>query len=133
MIISYPNLAKQRIAICESCKHFRKKSRTCGTPIIGNKVGSKRTCGCFMDAKTKLSFSKCPLGKWGELELKHEDYLKMKKIVEEVTHVIDINQKKALFELQRKYFGGNTKSTNCAPCIKTALNQIKRAVEEYEK
>ena len=50
-------LEAERIAICEQCPHFRKRSRTCGTPIVGNKVGNKRTCGCFMDIKTKLSFS----------------------------------------------------------------------------
>lgn len=126
-------LAKKRITICESCKHFRKKSRTCGTPIVGTKVGKKRTCGCFMDAKTKLSFSKCPFNKWGILQVTENDYLEIKKLIHDVTNTINPNQKSLLYDMQRKYIGGKTKTSNCVPCLNTALKEMKDLIEEFEK
>lgn len=121
-----------RLDICESCRHFRKKTRTCGTPVIGNKVGNKRTCGCFMDLKTKLSFASCPLGKWGNLQIDHEDFLAIKNLINEIKNVINADQKKVLFEMQKKYFGGNIKTSNCVPCLKKALSQMRQLVDEYE-
>lgn len=53
--------AAKRIQICESCKYFLKRSRTC------------KICGCFMDIKTKMYFKLdengisldgCVKGKW---------------------------------------------------------------------
>jgi len=126
-------LAEKRIAICEDCNHFRKRSRTCGTPIIGDKVGDKRTCGCFMDAKTKLSFSTCPLDFWGSLQVSHSDYLEMKKLLDEVKHSINADQKVVLYKLRNKYFGGNLKTSNCSPCLKSALNELQQIIDEYEK
>ena len=126
-------LASKRIAICESCRHFRKKSRTCGTPVVCTKVGKKRTCGCFMDAKTKLSFSKCPFNKWEFLQVTENDYLAIKNLLEEVKQTINPNQKEVLYNMQRKYIGGNTKTSNCVPCLKSALNEMKEIVEQYEK
>jgi len=132
-LMSNPRLAEQRISICEQCRHFRKKTRTCGTAFIGNKVGSKRTCGCFMDIKTKLSFSTCPLGKWGNLQVSEEDYKEIKKLVADIDGSVNPHQNKKLFDFQRKYIGGNRKSTNCSPCVKKAYEQMKQIIEEYEK
>jgi hypothetical protein len=126
-------LAKKRIAICEDCTHFRKRTRTCGTAIKGNKVGSKRTCGCFMDAKTKLSFSRCPFDKWEFLQVAENDYLAIKKLLHEVKNTINPKQKEMLYDMQRKYIGGNTKTSNCVPCLKSALKELEQIVEEYEK
>lgn len=126
-------LAKKRIAICEECKYFVKKTRTCGTPIIGDKIGDKKTCGCFMDAKTKLSFSKCPFDKWESLQVTENDYLAIKNLLHEVKNTINPKQKELLFDMQRKYIGGNTKTSNCVPCLKSALKELEQIVEEYEK
>tara|TARA_R100001244_G_C5166881_1_gene131451 strand:- start:65 stop:475 length:411 start_codon:yes stop_codon:yes gene_type:complete len=129
---SNPEVAKKRIAICEGCKHFRKRSRTCGTPIIGNKIGSKRTCGCFMDAKVKLSFSMCPLSKWEGMQVSEIDYITIKKLLSDVSNIISGKQKILLFDMMRKYIGGNKKSSNCVPCIKTAMKEMEDIVREYE-
>ena len=126
-------LARKRIAICVECEHFKPKTRTCGTPVIGDKVGDTRTCGCFMDAKTKLSFSRCPLDKWEFLQVTENDYLAIKNLLDEVDNTINPNQKKLLFDMQRKYIGGNRRTTNCVPCLKSALDEMKQIVEEYEK
>lgn len=126
-------LAKKRIAICEECEHFKPKSRTCGTPILGDTIGDKKTCGCFMDAKTKLSFSRCPFDKWEFLQVTENDYLAIKKLIDEVDNSINPVQKKVLFDMQRKYIGGNNTSSNCVPCLNGALKEMKQIIEEYEK
>lgn len=126
-------LARKRIKICEECKHFKSNTRTCGTAIIGDQVGDTRTCGCFMDAKTKLSFSRCPLNKWEFLQVTENDYLAIKKLLNEVDNTINAEQKKVLFEMKAKYFGGKSKTTNCVPCLKSALREMKQIVQEYEK
>jgi|TARA_R110000744_G_scaffold65620_1_gene134520 hypothetical protein len=128
-----PELAKKRLAICEKCKHFRKRSRSCGTPVVGNKVGNKRTCGCFVDAKTKISFTKCPFSYWNELQVTENDYLAIKKLLEEVKHSINPDQKEELYNMIRKYIGGNTKTSNCVPCLKSALKEMNELVKDYEK
>lgn len=130
---SNPEVQERRIALCESCKHFRKKSRTCGTPIVGNKIGNKRLCGCFMDVKTKLSFSTCPLGKWGDFQVSKDDYLTMKKLVADVKHSISAEQKNTMYALLNHYTGSTSKSSNCVPCLKSALSEIKEIIAEYEK
>tara|TARA_R100001460_G_scaffold14769_1_gene32948 strand:+ start:1390 stop:1797 length:408 start_codon:yes stop_codon:yes gene_type:complete len=126
-------LAKKRIAICEECEYFVKKTRTCGTAIFGDKIGDKKTCGCFMDAKTKLSFSRCPFDKWEFLQVTENDYLAIKNLLHEVKNTINPKQKELLFDMQRKYIGGNTKTSNCVPCLKSALKELEQIVEEYEK
>ncbi|QDP56706.1 MAG: hypothetical protein Unbinned3205contig1001_41 [Prokaryotic dsDNA virus sp.] len=130
---SNPEVQSKRIAICEACKHFRKKTRTCGTPVIGNKIGSKRLCGCFMDLKTKLSFSTCPLSKWGDYQITDEDYKSMKRLIADVTHTITAGQKNTMYALLNKYTGTNRLSNNCVPCLKGSLDEIKDIIEEYEK
>jgi hypothetical protein len=126
-------LSNKRIAICESCRHFRKKTRTCGTAVVGNKVGSKRTCGCFMDVKTKLTFSRCPFSYWGVSQVAENDYIAIKKLLKDVKQTINPTQKELLYDMQRKYIGGNTKTSNCVPCLKSALKEMQQIVEEYEK
>ena len=44
-------LAKKRIEICINCEKF-KTSKRCSL------------CGCFMPAKVRNQYSKCPLKKW---------------------------------------------------------------------
>jgi hypothetical protein len=127
------DLAKKRIEICEGCDYFKPETRTCGTPVIGDKIGDKKTCGCFMDIKTKLTFSKCPFSFWGVSQVAENDYIAIKKLLKDVQRTINPQQKEVLFDMQRKYFGGNKKTSNCVPCIKSALEEMKQVVEEYEK
>lgn len=49
--IADESLANKRLEICNSCE-FLNKIRVC------------RECGCFVDAKTKLTSSRCPKNKW---------------------------------------------------------------------
>lgn len=45
-------LAHERLEICKAC------------PDVIPVVNQCKRCGCFMDLKTKLKISKCPIGKW---------------------------------------------------------------------
>tara|TARA_R110002012_G_C11676454_1_gene613791 strand:- start:1827 stop:2231 length:405 start_codon:yes stop_codon:yes gene_type:complete len=132
-LLSTKDLAEKRINICLKCEHFNHSARTCGTPIVGNKVGNKRTCGCFMDAKTKLAFSSCPLGFWEEYQVSELDYKEMKQLLDDVNGSINAEQKSLMYSMLEKYAGGTKKATNCVPCLKGSLDEIKRIVEEYEK
>lgn len=46
------DIAKKRMEICNECEHLMPIIRTC------------KKCGCFVDAKTKLMSSSCPINKW---------------------------------------------------------------------
>lgn len=46
------NISQERMKICNDCDYLIKVTNQC------------RQCGCFMNLKTKLVNSKCPVGKW---------------------------------------------------------------------
>ncbi|NBW08720.1 MAG: hypothetical protein EBR82_11920 [Caulobacteraceae bacterium] len=45
-------VASARMSICMDCPELIKATKQC------------KQCGCFMNAKTKLEQSACPIGKW---------------------------------------------------------------------
>jgi hypothetical protein len=45
-------IKKERLDICLSCPELIQLTKTC------------KKCGCFMEIKTKLEASKCPIGEW---------------------------------------------------------------------
>jgi hypothetical protein len=49
-------ISNSRLDICKTCPELIKLTTQC------------KKCGCFMAAKTKLSFAECPIGKWGKHE-----------------------------------------------------------------
>jgi hypothetical protein len=51
MILAEVKIVDDRIKECNSCEHLS-SLRAC------------KKCGCFVDAKTKLKFTSCPIGKW---------------------------------------------------------------------
>lgn len=46
------DIKKYRMDICSSCPELTKRTKQC------------KKCGCFMELKTELELSKCPIGKW---------------------------------------------------------------------
>lgn len=50
-------IQKDRMSICIECPHLIKLTKQC------------TKCGCFMEAKTRLPHSTCPIGKWGEVKI----------------------------------------------------------------
>lgn len=51
-------VSEERLDHCRRCEFFVEDSSQC------------QKCGCFMDYKTLLPWSECPLGKWGIYESK---------------------------------------------------------------
>jgi hypothetical protein len=47
-----PDLARERMKICQACPEFRKIAVQC------------ELCGCFLELKTKLLEASCPADKW---------------------------------------------------------------------
>lgn len=50
------HIQNERALVCLSCEKRQ--------PILGTSIGRCSQCGCFLDAKCKLTHSTCPLGKW---------------------------------------------------------------------
>lgn len=48
-------IARARYSLCQQCPHLRPVLKTC------------RQCGCFMPAKTRLMWAKCPIGTWDKM------------------------------------------------------------------
>ncbi len=48
---------EKRFNMCKEC------------PFFINMTGTCKKCGCFMDAKTKLSNASCPVGKWKAVKI----------------------------------------------------------------
>lgn len=51
IILAETEIAEERINTCNTCEHLS-SLRAC------------KKCGCFVDAKTKLKFTSCPIDKW---------------------------------------------------------------------
>ena len=52
VIIHDEDIVNKRLDICKGCEFLFKPTNTC------------KKCGCFMDVKTKIATSSCPVGKW---------------------------------------------------------------------
>ena len=48
------NVSKKRLEICQTCEHFVQRTSKC------------EKCGCFMEYKSHMMSSKCPIDKWKE-------------------------------------------------------------------
>jgi len=48
------NVSKKRLEICQTCEHFVQRTSKC------------EKCGCFMEYKSFMMSSKCPIDKWKE-------------------------------------------------------------------
>ena len=126
---------KKRISICESCEHFRDKTRTCGKPVIGEKIEhngeTKKLCGCFMDYKTKLKFGSCPLELWSSTKEEMKELMDNKEFMEQILNSSRVSNKD-LSKAYRIYtdITGNRKAPgSCPPCIKADLKQVIKKIE----
>ena len=59
---------EKRLSICNDCEHKTNvfTIQFIGKKIEGFKIGKPQcsVCTCFLDYKTELKFSECPLKKW---------------------------------------------------------------------
>lgn len=47
-------ISKERLELCDKCEFLERNLMRCAK------------CGCFLEAKTMIPGSKCPLNKWSE-------------------------------------------------------------------
>lgn len=125
----------KRISICESCNHFRVKTRTCGKPVIGERIQhngeTKRLCGCFMDAKTKLKFGSCPLDLWQSNKDELKELMDNKEFMEEILNSSRVTNKDLTkaYHIYTNITGDRKSPSNCPPCIKSDLKQVIKKIQ----
>jgi len=120
-----------RRSICDACEFYAKKSGTCGTPILGNKVNYKgnkvKLCGCFMNIKILLKTSSCPIGRWNA-EVKKEDLTKMRELVKDLPNVISAQQLTEVHDMWTIATGLPRKRTNCASCVRKMIKELRQFI-----
>ena len=131
---------KARILICEMCPHFRSNTRTCGKPVIGNFVkdinGDRiHLCGCFMDAKTNLTFSSCPLKKWEAASKDLKDLKDAEVFIEKLlgSNRVSRDEINKAYKIYKDLIGATKKPGNCPPCITGDLKAIQKKIKEIKK
>ena len=60
-MIASDKIVEKRKSICDKCIEKRPEFKFL---FIKLRSPQCKVCKCLIDAKTKLSFSKCPKGKW---------------------------------------------------------------------
>ena len=122
---------KERLDICRGCEHYFKYTGNC------------KKCGCFMRIKASISIMECPEQYWLATE-KHETPKKLPAhLLKEVNEIMpninnnkikDHETKKKLIELYNTIYNFNYKvTTNCASCLSTVYNGIKKIYEDNKK
>jgi len=112
-----------RLTICKKCKHFRKSTQQC------------KKCGCFMQIKARIAFTKCPIDKWDrETEITSAQLSILRRIFkgirsDRVDHQENIN----LTNIYNEIFGMNKKVTSCGSCVKQTVEELRQIYEAYEE
>jgi len=112
----------ERMEICKGCKHFRKSVSQC------------KKCGCFMKLKAKVSFTKCPDGKWErEREITSDQYSILKRLLESIEgNKLKRQQNIGLTNLYNEIFGLKKSVSSCSSCVAQIVNDLKKVLESYE-
>lgn len=114
---------KDRLDICNKCKHFRKSINQC------------KKCGCLMQIKARIAFTKCPIGKWKrEKEITKHQLSILRRLFGQlngssVTHDQNVN----VTNLYNEIFGMTKNVTTCGSCVKQTIDDLKVVYEAYEK
>lgn len=110
-----------RLTICKKCKHFRKSTQQC------------KKCGCFMQVKARIAFTKCPIGKWDREKNITKDQLSILRRLfkglgrDKVNHQENVN----LTNIYNEIFGMNKKVTSCGSCVKQTVEELRKVYEAY--
>lgn len=120
-----------RLDTCRTCEHYVAQTQSCGTLILGKKVGNAQLCGCVMPIKTTLKYAECPLGKW-QAQITKKDIAAVAEILRDVNHAVTTDQNKQLTALSNKIFGRNSQVSNCNSCVKKMVNELRELVKQSE-
>ncbi len=116
----------ERLAVCQSCKHYVTTTKSCG-PLVTEAFTDSKLCGCYMPAKTKLKVASCPLDKWDAL-ITSED---IENIREFLGRDNANRTKRELSVLSTKFLGGQ-RASGCAACNRKLLQQLKDLVHKAD-
>ena len=128
---------RERVKTCKRCEFYERGF--CGTAFVGTLVDNpeggrrKRTCGCNVMLKAKLTFEECghPFEKrWGKISEKPTELLaEIGEFIDTIGDRISAADKERLFTYRDTLTGKKTanKQTNCVPCIKEAITELKNA------
>ena len=137
---------KKRLKACEGCNYFS-NTRTCGRPIVGDTIqmpvkgggtATVRLCGCFMDAKTRLKMSYCPIGEWNRAEIAREDVEFVNEIKDflkkeiDGKSVIQNHVVRRLYAFHNKTHGSKNTNTGCDECVRQALDDLRSWIDSLE-
>lgn len=134
---------RQRMKVCLACPLFN--NGWCGEPLVGTLVDNpyggrrKRTCGCNMKLKVKLSWVECghPFNKkWGKVAEKDPEMIKqVGELLAEIGDAITPEQKDRLFTFKDKITGSKTrnKQTTCPACLRDAISQLRKAYKQLNQ
>lgn len=135
MLFVPENIRADRMAICKGCPHLTARN-TCGTPVVGSVVkheGKKiRTCGCFMDVKTRLKGFGCPLNKWLPYEITKEEVCEIQKLIASFKgkNQIDSDNAKKIVDSINKFQKRKAEYTTCSPCIVKHIQDLDKLTRD---
>ena len=135
---------QSRLATCRGCKHYTSIG-SCGPlaqktkvkETIKNKKVTAELCGCLMAVKCKLKFARCPIMKWSPADATKEDLGFMKRATKFVKSIegkasLSAQEVQELFSFHNETHSSKKKSSGCAPCVKGAVNDLSKWVEDYK-
>jgi len=131
------DVQNDRVNTCRKCKFYKQKSKTCGTPLLGNEVKFNKKniklCGCFMDVKTRFRFARCPANKWrDDHKLTEVEYKELKELLSHTIDKVTGVQNKQIAILHRKYLNSNANPSSCRPCVISHINDLHKVIDQYE-
>jgi hypothetical protein len=131
MLLIESEIADTRLEICRACKHFVKKTASCGTLILGKTIQHKKKkiklCGCAMPIKTKLKIASCPIGKWYS-SFDEKLIEELEKELGKVDGRLTGKQNKKLTDLYNKFTGSKKNVSTCTPCVVKMIETLKEII-----
>ena len=135
MLFVSEEIRAERTAICKACPHLTARN-TCGTPVVGTWVKDNerrvKTCGCFMDVKTRLKGFGCPLGKWSPYNLSIEEICAIQKLIQSIKGENTISNETArrIVDEVNKFSGRKVEYTTCSPCIRKHIEDLDKLTRD---
>jgi hypothetical protein len=139
--------------ICQTCKHYKKHTRSCGTLVFGRTLKPEeveeakkennikhykkkvRLCGCFLPAKTFGVFEACPISKWGVHALSEEELKQIVSFVDTLPIVGTYNGETVRqLNMWYKLLTGSRKNiSTCPNCVRETVRTFRREIKKYKE
>jgi hypothetical protein len=130
--------------ICKGCEHYTAIG-SCGplgrkTKVkeeIKGRKGEFELCGCVMSIKCKVKFARCPIMKWSPTEATKEEmnfFRDASRFTKKMNgkNSLSSNEIQELYKFHNHTHGSKRKSSGCAPCVKSAMEDLTKWVNEIK-